>query len=476
MKKQAIKATAFLLLLSATATAADIRPVISAMDMARSDNEEQALYVSYTVDRPAMSVPTNTEVILTPVVRFAGDSIELQPVILAGRSAYLAHQRNHNLPAGTDIVRAKGEALTRTAKLAWRPEMKQSVLTFRAETIGCRCKEEGAGSLPDMLAMDFTPKMFDLIIPSAQLTAMEQKVDEIVKTRSLSKKAYVNFKVNSTTLLPDYKTNPRELKAIMATIDSVRSDKDLSVETVLIHGYASPEGSYENNRRLAEGRTNSLKNYVDKNYGFGTKLHTASTAEDWAGLKEWVTASNLPDRQGLLEIIDSNLQPDAKDAQMKAKYPAEYATLLAQAYPTLRRTDYRIDYVVKTFTDPKTIAVLIETAPDKLSAEEVILLARSYDEGSTERISTMAKAADLFPDNQVAQLYGAFLALENKDLERAEKLLNRGGTSPVADYARGVLLHYKGENTEALPYLKKASAAGIEGAKEAQEVVENHLR
>ncbi len=454
-------------LLSASAAAAVYEPAITAMDMARSEQGKETLYVSYTLDRASWKVPSNTEVIITPVVRFANDSVELQPVILAGRAAYIAHKRNGDLPKDADLLRATGDAITRTAAIDWQPAMEQSTLTFRTETRGCRCKEEGLGLLPEYLAMDFAPKHFDLIIPGAQLAAMEQKIDEIVKTRSLSKHAYVNYKVGSTILLPDFKSNPVELANILATIDSVRADKDLTVDHVLIHGYASPEGSYALNKKLAEGRTEALRKYVDQHYGFGRALTTASTPEDWEGLKKWVEDSQLAHKDGILEVINSSMEPDAKDNALKTRFPSDYAIMLSQAYPTLRRSDYRIEYTVRNYTEPATIAKMLQTAPQKLSIEELMLLARTFEEGSDERLNLMARGAELFPDDQLANLYAAFVALKRDDLAAAGKLLRNAGTSPVAQYARGVLALYEDDMAKAKPLLVEAAAAGVEGASEA---------
>ena len=55
---------------------------------------------------------------------------------------------------------------------------------------------------------------------------------------------------------------------IRQTIDVVRNDADTRITALSIKGYASPEGSYSNNVRLAKGRTETLKNYVQSLYAF----------------------------------------------------------------------------------------------------------------------------------------------------------------------------------------------------------------
>lgn len=444
--------------------AAEYTPVISSADMARSEFDENTLYINYTVDRAAWSVPTNSEVRVTPVIRFDGDSIELTPVIFAGRNAYLSHKRNHDVNKQTILERAKGNSFSHSETIAWQEKMEHSQLAFRSETYGCRCKEEGVAADAANFAFDFSPKHFDLIIPERDLRAMEQRPEEVVKTRAITRTAHVNYPVNKTVLLPDFRNNPIELAAILATIDSVRNDRDLTVTHVSIHGYASPEGSYELNKNLAEGRTESLRWFVDKHYGFGSMLTTASTPEDWAGMRHWVSLSQLSNKENILRIIDSALSADEKDRKIRADYPADYSILLEQVYPNLRRADYKIEYVVKNFTDIKTIDQALSSNPDKLSLEEMLMLARSYDEGSDRRQALLLEAAEIFPGDPRAQLNAAFAAMGRGDLPKAKELLEKSGDSPVATYARGVYYLYAGDKATAKTLLQTAAAAGVEGA------------
>ncbi|MDE5551867.1 MAG: hypothetical protein K2I91_01570, partial [Muribaculaceae bacterium] len=445
-------------------------------DLNLTRNDEGNLLITYTIDRNGYRLPGNAEILLTPVLHFEGDSIELSPTLIAGRSSYIAHRHNRNVPRGTELIRAKGEPVTRTAEVNWNEAMMRSELTFRAATINCSCRCTDTGALPERLAVDFSPREYELIIPRNQLAALEQDINQIVKTRAVTKSAHVNYKVGSTVLLPDFDDNPVELAAILATIDSICCDKDVQVNQVDIHGYASPEGSYALNTRLAKGRTEALRAYVDSHFNFGSTLTTSSTPEDWVGLRDWLVNSTLLQKDEILGIVDSNLSPDEKDRALQSRFPNAYKILLWDVYPTLRRSDYTIEYTVRNFTSPETIARLLDTAPDKLSLEEVMLLARTYQPGSAEHDDLALRAAELFPDDKRAQLNGAFVALERKNLPLASKLLSRSGNSPLADYGRGVLAIYDKDYTKALPLLEKAKAAKIEGADRALGFVQEMIK
>ena len=321
----------------AAATDTVYDPVVSAMEMTRSEEGTGLLNISYIIDRSAWKLPSNMEVEITPVVIFKGDSVRLQPVILAGRTAYLAHKRNDDLPESADLVRAKGDALQRTASIPWQPGMMQSELIFRTETRGCRCRNEGTSTLPQALAMNFAPEKAETA-PMAQTPAPEPRV--------VAKSAFVIYKLSSTDLLADYSDNKPELDLILATIDSIRNEENAVVEDLTIHGYASPEGPYELNKRLAEGRAEALRSFVDKHYGFGDRIKTLFTPEDWTGLRQWVELSTLPDKKGIIDVINSDMKADDKENILKTRFPEAYAIMLKEVFPILRRADYSVRYRV----------------------------------------------------------------------------------------------------------------------------------
>ena len=142
---------------------------------------------------------------------------------------------------------------------------------------------------------------------------------EVTKTRSLSGSAFIDFPVSDTKIHPDYRNNSIELTKIFASIDSVKNDKDNTITELSIKGYASPESPYSNNTRLAIGRTQSLKEYVQKLYHFGsTFIKTSYEPEDWEGLRAYVETSTLPHKKEIISIIDLDTDPDRKEWLIKS--------------------------------------------------------------------------------------------------------------------------------------------------------------
>lgn len=148
--------------------------------------------------------------------------------------------------------------------------------------------------------------------------------------------------------------------------------RDVSIVSVLLKGYASPESPYAHNRDLAKGRTEALKRHILRLYDFADSLIiTEHEPEDWAGLRRYVENSNISHRVEILGLIDSDMEPDAKEARIRHAYPEEYRFLLQHCYPALRHTDYLINYTIRSYTDVDEIRRMLRTSPGKLSLNEI---------------------------------------------------------------------------------------------------------
>lgn len=323
-------------------------------------------------------------------------------------------------------------------------------LTLSKEEYGC-CHTVLAENTSDITDYkEMTPEPFR---PEFVYVRPEE---ETVKSRSLSGSAFIDFPVNRTEIYPEYRGNAAELAKIRATIDSVRKDGDVTITSLAIKGYASPEGTYANNERLARGRTGALREYVNGLYHFGQDfIATDYEAENWEGLRRFVEASGLSGKEGILALIDSDREPDNKEWAIKSKYPADYRYLLEHCYPALRRSDYRIEYVVRHFSDAAQIRGLVKTRPQKLSLGEFYIAAQELEPGSEEFNRIFETAVHLFPDDETANLNAAVSTMQRGDMKGAERYLPKAGNSPEAVYARGVHAALTGDYIRAEELLRQ---------------------
>ncbi len=296
-----------------------------------------------------------------------------------------------------------------------------------------RADEKRSTDAPQIIETIQQPKQ-NVLKPVLQLQAV---VAEAPKIRHLDKRAYIDFPVNRIELRADYRRNPEQLDSIITTIKALKADKNLQVMGINIHGFASPEGSYKHNEYLAKNRAITLTDYVRKMVDLPDSIFTvSSTAEDWEGLCEYIKESNLEKKEQLLAIAQNTKQnPDARDAELKKQYPAQYRNLLTTCYPALRHSDYHITYKVKPF-DVEEAKLIMKTKPQLLSLNELFMVAQTYEVGSKDFNEVMELAVRMYPTDETANLNAAIIRLNNGDADAAKPYLDRAGDSKEADAAR----------------------------------------
>ncbi len=190
---------------------------------------------------------------------------------------------------------------------------------------------------------------------------------------------------------------------------------------------------------------------------------------------DFVRKSNLPEKKQLLSIIKSSEfagDPDGREWKIKSTYPEVYRRLLNECYPTLRRTDYWVEFTVRSF-NLEEAKKLVGTHPQKLSLQEMYNVAQTYEPGSEAYNEVFATAVRMFPQDAIANLNAANSALQRGDVITAEKYLQKAGDSGESVLARGVLAMLKGDKTKAVELMRKAQSMGIKAASANLEQIEN---
>ena len=391
--------------------------------------------------------------------------LELMSIAVYGRNRRIYYQRNEDVKPTTaeDVELTRSEArgvVTYSTSLYFADWMDGCSVELLRTDYGC------CGN-PSMIARESLVDRFPIEAYHPELIYLRPE-HEVVKTRQISGSAFVDFPVSQTVIYPDYRDNRAELAKITGTIDAVVNDKDVSIKSIFIKGYASPESPYSNNTRLAKGRTEALKVYVENMYHFGEGfIKTDFEPEDWAGLERYVEASSLPHKEEILKAIRSDREPDKKEWVIKSTWKEEYRYLLDNCYPALRHSDYVIEYEVKSYADPVEIERVLHTAPQNLSLEEFYILAQTYESGSDEFNELFETAVRMYPNDPVANLNAANSAILRRDYRDALRYLDKAGDLPEAVYARGALEIYMDNNEAAKPYLDEAKKLGVAKADEA---------
>ena len=244
-------------------------------------------------------------------------------------------------------------------------------------------------------------------------------------------------------------------------IDVLKRDSFVTISGIHIHGFASPEGPYMNNKRLAEGRTAALKDYISDQYDFPDSLFTTNyTPEDWEGVGRLLRDSVLKNSNEWLRIVESDLAPDQKEQRLRKRYSRQFNVVVSKWFPALRRSECTIKYVVRPFTLEEA-RIVFHSQPKNLSIEEMFQIAQTLPEGSQQYMNVFKTAVLYHPENPVANLNAACIALMQGDVVSAEKYLLRAPDSKEKTLATGVAYMLKGQYGEAKSKFKEAESFGL---------------
>ena len=115
----------------------------------------------------------------------------------------------------------------------------------------------------------------------------------------------VFYPVNQTKLFEDYMGNAESFYRIRKYLE-----KSPQIDSITIYSYASPEGSYAGNKRLAAERGKTAKEFLlslfpEERHLPESLIKLDPTAENWAGLRDKVVYEyTLADKDEVLAILD----------------------------------------------------------------------------------------------------------------------------------------------------------------------------
>ena len=402
--------------------------------------------VDMKLDLSHIEVGRNRTLVYRPLLMKEDSVAELTPIIVNGRVRHIQYQRlerAEDFPNEIEIRRKNGteQTLDYHARIPYTSWMNKSEVVMVCDLCGC-----GWESLQNDRSSLFPVNLVhEPVVPAVlYITPLAE-----VKVREKSGSAYLDFPVNQTVIRPDYRRNSTELAAIDATIQSVEDDPNATITKVTIKGYASPEGSYANNQRLAEGRSNALLEYVKKLHDFGdAEFSVSSEPEDWEGLEKRIESSSIADKEEWLAIIRDSEPADLDRKEWKLKQLPTYREVLNTIYPALRHSDYTVEYHIRNFTTDEAREMLYKD-PSQLSLEEMYRVAQTYEVGSESYNEVFEIAVRLYPDDPISNLNAANTALLNRNATAARRYLTKAAEGPEKRLAEGVASWLEGDTDQA---------------------------
>ena len=139
-----------------------------------------------------------------------------------------------------------------------------------------------------------------LLLPVA---ASAQADNTITTADTVGVKVY--FRQGYSSLQPAFRENGIRLDEFMRRVSEMHTDSTARLNSIDIVAYASPEGSFTLNRKLARKRAENISAYLRGNMPFlsGSLFNVQPKGIDWNGLAAMVEASDMHYRSEVLNIL-----------------------------------------------------------------------------------------------------------------------------------------------------------------------------
>ena len=408
-------------------------------------------------------------VTVTPVLKYEGGEA-------LGQSATFQGEKVEG--NGTEINYKVGGTYTMKTSFEYIPAMLSSELYARFDAkVGKK-----SVSIPEV-KIGYGVLSTSELVKRCVVTASTGK-DAFQRIIEQKQEANIKFLINQARV----RTSELSSVSIQQLVDILKEINDMQEERALqsieVSAYASPDGDYKFNEKLAEKRQDASSKYLKKELKkikMDAEVNTKFTAEDWAGFQELVSKSNLQDKEVILRVLSMYQDPEEREQQIR-NMSSVFTEIAEGILPELRRARLIVNYEVIGRSDEQILAQFTEDA-SKLSVEELLYGGNVLVQDAATRKQWYEKTTKLYPNDyraynnlaQMAIMEGnttvaqnwlqkaknvnakapeananlAILALKSGDVAKAEVLMGQASGSDTYNEILGNLNIAKGNYTQA---------------------------
>lgn len=390
-------------------------------------------------------------VTVVPELRYAGGKV------VRGASATFQGEKVE----GNDqtISYKVGGNYTMKANFKYVPEMHKSelYLTFDAR-IGKKSKEVPAVKVADGIIA--TSELCHSTIKGAQACVAPDAFQRVTEQKQ---EANIKFLIQQANLRKSELKN-NSVTEFVKLLERINADKEgLNINNVEVSAYASPDGGFELNEKLANKRQQNTEDFVNKQLK-ATKVETAVdakyTAQDWEGFQKLVKASSIQDKDVILRVLSMYKDPEEREQQIK-NMSAGFRELADGILPQLRRARLTINYEV-IGRDDEQIQAQYKSDAKQLSVEE-LLYAATLTDNAAEQEAIYKTATQVYPNDCRAYNNVATIEYAKGNYAEAKNWLQKAlavdSKNNETNANLGLIALQEGDIKGAENYIAKASTA-----------------
>lgn len=254
----------------------------------------------------------------------------------------------------------------------------------------------------------------------------------------------------------------QDLVNILKEINDMQEERAL--QNIEVSAYASPDGRYSFNEKLAEKRQDVSAKYLKKELKkikMDAEIDTKFTAEDWEGFQELVNKSNLQDKDVILRVLSMYQDPEEREQQIR-NMSSVFTEIADGILPELRRARLIVNYEVIGRSDEQILAQFKEDA-SKLSVDELLYGANTLVNDAATRKAWYEKTTKVYPNDYRAYNNLAQIAIMENNTTAAQnwlqKALNVNSKAPEANANLAILALKSGDVAKAEVFMGQASGS-----------------
>ena len=342
-----------------------------------------SLHIRLDMDLNEVHAGSSTAILFTPLIQGRKEQLQKLPsVVISGKRRARQDRRERYLSLGKErmelylLIREGRHTPSKTISyhmvIPYAGWMQHAALLLKQERREC-CGNELLAV--DTLQYDLNLAAVAVVSPSSPVKTKIEKPQPVVADTAVittvaavtvpvvpatparkihdtsSLVLYFDYPVGKDDIHPDLKNNRYEIDKIDRLFAPLMREQFVSVRSIRICGYCSPDGNYGDNERLAEARSRFFAIYLRGVYGIPRGLiDVSSVAEDWEGLTDLLMKEDPPYRSAALQVITRYGVFNGREKHLmdlQGGWP--YKDMLRYFFPRLRRIE-----VIVRHEDDKT--------------------------------------------------------------------------------------------------------------------------
>ncbi|MBR1389462.1 MAG: tetratricopeptide repeat protein [Prevotella sp.] len=310
-----------------------------------------------------------------------------------------------------------------------------------------------------------TSELYKRTLKTAQAAIAPDAYQRISKQKQ---EANIKFLIQQANLRKSELAN-NSVQEFVKMLQRINNDRQgLNLENVEVSAYASPDGGFNINDRLAAERQKNSEAYVNqelKRIQMQANVDAKYTAQDWEGFQELVKASDIQDKDVILRVLSMYKDPEEREQQIK-NISSAFRELADGILPQLRRARLTINYETVGRSDDQILAQ-VKADPTKLSVEE-LLYGAALKQDINEQEDIYKLVTEIYPNDARAYNNLAVIQYARGNYKAADQFIQKAqslqANLPEAQANLGMIALQAGDLKTAEQYI--ASATGANGLQE----------